>query len=351
MEIVFMTITKDQATQKDLLREKGSLAARLSVKDLQETRQFPQYFQIETTRYCNAQCPFCAVNEWDMSHPKMTDYLYDKIIEEVGDYSDWIRLFDVQRAGEPLVDKKITARIKKAKGVGLKWVAISTNGALLDSRKGIELLEAGIDEVMISIDSVEKEEYESLRAGLNFETVMSNIRTFFRLRDEIRVGTRIRIRGVSSFDIYSKENADRVARWNEVWGELRRENDRVYFAPPHNWGNTHEWNGHKDLINATNDCAPCICPWSTMNILASGLVALCSQDINADIILGDINKQSIADVWRGKKSEEIRYIHGSGERNKISFCRGCKVYNPEFSLEENHGEKDHYAIAFENASE
>jgi MoaA/NifB/PqqE/SkfB family radical SAM enzyme len=346
-----MTLTKDQATPEVLSREMDSLASRLSVEDLQEARQFPQYFQIETTRHCNAQCPFCAVNEWDMSHPKMTDYLYDKIVEEAGDYSDWIRLFDVQRAGEPLLDKKIAPRIKQAKDVGLKWVTISTNAALLDVRKGTELLEAGVDEVMISIDSVEKDEYESLRVGLNFETVMSNIRTFFGLRDEIRVGTRIRIRGVSAFDIFSEENADRVGRWNEVWSELRRENDRVYFAPPHNWGNTYEWDGHKELLDATSDCAPCICPWSTMNVLASGLVPLCSQDTDANIVLGDINKQSIAKVWQGQKFEKIRQTHGSGERNKISFCRGCKCYNPEFSLEEKHGEKDQYAIAFENAAE
>jgi radical SAM protein with 4Fe4S-binding SPASM domain len=346
-----MSLTKENATPENLASEMASITSRLNIDKLSDSRQFPQYFQIETTRHCNAHCPFCAVDEWDMSHPKMSDYLYDKIIEEVSDYSDWVRLFDVQRAGEPLLDVKIAPRIKQAKDAGLKWVTISTNGALLDQSRGSALLEAGIDEVMISIDSVEKDSYEALRVGLNFESVMANIRNFFRLRDDIRPQTRIRIRGVADFDIYAKENNARIEKWDSVWEKLRKNIDRVYYSPPHNWGNTFEWDGHKEQLNSSLDYAPCICPWSTLNVLASGKVPLCSQDTDADIVLGDINLQSIAEVWQSDAFNKIRETHSSGARNEISFCQGCKCYNPEYSLEEGHGDVDQYAVALGSAAE
>jgi radical SAM protein with 4Fe4S-binding SPASM domain len=78
---------------------------------------------------------------------------------------------------------------------------------------------------------------------------------------------------------------------------------------------------------------PCIIPWSTMHITAMGLVALCPHDYDGKANLGDINTHSIAEVWRAQKIAQVRKLHAGGDRNEISFCRGCKTFDEEFSLE------------------
>ena len=54
---------------------------------------------------------------------------------------------------------------------------MSTNVSLLTERKARELFEAGLDEIMLSIDTVEKQKYEEMRVGLRYEKVMKNIST------------------------------------------------------------------------------------------------------------------------------------------------------------------------------
>ncbi len=70
-----------------------------------------------------------------------------------------------------------------------------------------------------------------------------------------------------------------------------------------------------------------------MHITAMGTVALCPHDFDGKANLGDINTHSIAEVWRASKLDEVRRLHASGNRDGIDFCKGCRTFDGEFSLE------------------
>ena len=57
---------------------------------------------------------------------------------------------------------------------GIKNVFISTNVSLLDSARARELLRAGLDTIIMSIDSLDKATYESISSRLVFEEVMAH---------------------------------------------------------------------------------------------------------------------------------------------------------------------------------
>jgi len=324
-----MILSRQELTPEALSAELEVLADRIDVPELKEALRFPRFFQIETTRLCNARCPFCAVDQWDKSVPMMPDALWEKIAAELIEWRDWIRFVDVQRAGEPLLDKKIYGRVKQLKDGGIKHVALATNASGLNAKNARALLEAGIDEVMMSIDSVVKEKYEKLRVGLNYEQVMTNIRGYFRLRDEIRPQSQIRVRAVCVFD--PEEGQQELMDWENFWRPLKRPQDRIYMKRVHSWGNQVTVDGapspDAEIFH------PCIIPWSTMHITAMGRVALCPHDYDALADLGDVNKHSIAEVWRATKLQEVRRLHATGNRNEISFCRGCRTFDEAFSLE------------------
>lgn len=326
-----MIESRADLTPENLDRELKRLAERIGVPKLEDALRFPRFFQIETTRLCNAQCPFCAIDQWDKSTPMMGEALWQKIAKELIEYKDFIRFVDLQRAGEPMLDKKISERVKLLKDGGIKHVSISTNASGLNERNSRKLLEAGIDEVMISIDSVIKEKYESLRVGLNYDQVLANIRRFFALRDEINPKTLIRVRAVCVYDPDKDADREEMAAWEDFWGALRKPHDRVYMKRVHSWGNQKDVDGAPE--NDESVLHPCIIPWSTMHITAMGTVALCPHDYDGKANLGDINTHSIAEVWRASKLAEIRRMHATGERNKIEFCPGCRVFDEENSLE------------------
>jgi MoaA/NifB/PqqE/SkfB family radical SAM enzyme len=324
-----MILSRAALTSEALAAELEELAERIDVPDLKDALKFPRFFQIETTRLCNAACPFCAVDKWDKSVPMMPDALWEKIAVELIEWRDWIRFVDLQRNGEPLLDKKIYRRVRQLKDGGIKHVALATNASGLSDKNARALLEAGIDEVMLSIDSVVKEKYEQLRVGLNYEQVMHNIQNYFRLRDELRPRSQIRVRAVCVFD--PDERQQELLDWENFWRPLKKPQDRIYMKRMHSWGNQMTLEGapspDADVLH------PCIIPWSTMHITAMGRIALCPHDYDALADLGDVNKHSIATVWQAVKLQEVRRLHATGNRNDISFCRGCRTFDEAFSLE------------------
>ena len=325
-----MILSKDDVSPETLADEMRDLARRIELPVIDEALYFPKYFQIETTRLCNARCPFCAIDLWDKSTPFMSDTLFRKVIDEIAGYRDWVKFVDLQRSGEPLMDRQIYDRVKYCKDGGLRFVALTTNASGLTERNARRLLEGGIDEVMLSIDSVEKERYERLRLGLKFETVVENIKQFFELRDALRPECIVRVRGVSFHDPENAEDRRDMDAWDAFWERYRKPHDRIYLKRAHNWGNQmvidqspeYHWVYH-----------PCIIPWSTMHITAMGTVALCPQDFDGVVKFGDLNAQSIVDVWRGEKMQAMRRLHACGERNQVGLCQGCRIFDEEYSLE------------------
>ena len=325
----------ENATRKNLDKELCAICTRLKVSDLKETFRFPKFFQLETVRLCNANCSFCPSDKWNKSTPFMSDELFEKISLQFKDYVDWIEAVCLQRAGEPLLDKKISTRVARLKDIGINRVTMATNASLLNEKKARELVNAGLDEIWISIDSVEKETYEKMRKGLKFETVMENIMTFFKVRDELNPKLQVRVRGVSFFDLDKEDGMRELASWENFWGKYKKDHDRIAMKKAHNWGNQLdiENNFGEGTAKYGTIYHPCILPYSTMHITAMGKVALCAMDYDAVQSMGDLNTMTIEDVWRGNNFKDFRALHASGERNEEPMCRGCKLFDLDFSLD------------------
>jgi len=326
-----MIRSKSDINEENLVKEMQQIEGWLNIKDIGEALYFPKRIVIETSRVCNARCPFCGTASLDQSVPIMSDKLFNKIIDEISQYSDWMDNVTPQRTGEPLMDKKIVERIRAIKQAGIKHVSISTNASLLTEKKSRGLFEAGLDDLMISIDSIDKKKYEELRLRLNYERVMSNIKTMFRMRDEIKPDAIIRIRGVSFFDLDKKEDRDELTRWEDYFNQFTKPQDRVYMKKAFNWGNQVEWDDN--LPDYDWVYHPCQLPWSTMNITSNGEVTYCPEDFRGDTDIGNINKELIVDVWRNENLNRIRNLHRHGKRNELSFCQGCRVFDKNMSLE------------------
>lgn len=316
--------------KESLGRELDDIKDRIGIDKLEQALKFPKFFQIETVRLCNSRCLFCAVDDWDKSVPYMSEELFQKILKELGEYSDWIEMVSIQRAGEPLLDKKIVERVQDLKDAGIKRVSMSTNASLLSEEKAEKLLEAGLDDLMLSIDTIDPEKYTKIRRGLNYDRVVQNIKTLFAVRERLNSNLIIRVRGVTTFDVDSPEGKEELQNWEDFWGRLKRPGDRIYMKQAHNWGNQKEG---EFTPSRTDVYHPCVLPWSTLHVTAMGIVPLCPQDYDAKANLGDINQQTIKEVWQNEKWNNIRRLHASGQRNEINFCRGCRLFDLDFSLE------------------
>ena len=168
----------------------------LKIKDIKEISRFPKYFEIETINACNARCIMCTVNEWNQEKSDnftMSLELFEKFAQEVKEHIDWIDTICLNRDGEPTLDKYLVQRVQMLKDIDVKKVTFSTNAQLLTTDLSQKLLDAGLDDIMISMDSIEKVTYESIRKKLSFDKVLNNILNFIHLRNKGNYKTTIRI--------------------------------------------------------------------------------------------------------------------------------------------------------------
>ena len=121
-----------------------------------------RYLRISVTDRCNLRCRYCMPEdgvEW-MDHSAILTY--EQITRLVGLFAalgvEKVRL----TGGEPLVRKGLDRLVRSVKGVpGIRRVRITTNGLLLADQLPA-LLEAGLDGVNLSLDTLDRAQYETL---------------------------------------------------------------------------------------------------------------------------------------------------------------------------------------------
>ncbi|MDP3952644.1 radical SAM/SPASM domain-containing protein [Microbacterium sp.] len=279
--------------------------------------RFPRYFEIETVNACNARCPMCTIDDWDRRDGLMDAALFTKIADEIGAHADEVRRVHLYRDGEPLIDKRLATKVAELKGRGVKRVGISTNASLLTETRAEGLLLAGIDEVLLSVDSLDRSVYESIRVGLEFEEVMANCLRFIELRDAMASDCQVWVRMIRQ-----ESNKNEWPAYRDFWRERLRPTDRVDYRNLHNWG--------AQLVNfrpiaPADTAAPCVALWSLMVIFASGDVPMCNVDYNNKHPLGNVRDSRIADLWRSQTQNARREAHLFGKREGI--CVGCTVWD------------------------
>jgi radical SAM protein with 4Fe4S-binding SPASM domain len=290
--------------------------------DLSELLKFPKYFHIETIDMCNARCVMCGIDFDKKESTTMSDELFTKIVTEISPWKDHIEKVMPYLDGEPLLDRKIFERVKELKSAGIKWVNIATNASLLSDGKIAELLDSGLDEVYITIDSMNKEIYEQIRIGLNFDRVLERTLNLIEARNKSESSLRIRIQMVRQ-DL----NHTEVNEFIKYWKAKLKDSDQIVIQNAHNWGNKVEVKKFGDE-SKVND-KPCIALWGTFVAHLNGEVPLCCIDTETEYKVGDLNESSIEQIWQNNHLKKYRELHEMGNRERIPICNGCTLWRDD----------------------
>jgi radical SAM protein with 4Fe4S-binding SPASM domain len=305
---------------------KAYISQRLSLTSFDNYLFFPKYFEIETVRACNSKCIMCTISDWRDYGIAMSDVLYEKIVEEISRYADWIHTVCLSRDGEPLLDPGIVQKIRMLKMAGIKNVTLTSNAQLLTEQKAKEIIDSGLDDIMLSLDGITKYTYEKIRTGLNFETVVGNITNLIKLRDDCGSSMSIRIRFV-----HLAENELEIDSWLKFWKNKVSDIDRVYVMPMHTWG------GQLNIASSEKvNPIPCVFLFSSLAIHADGSVGQCNVDYNSTSYLGSIQHSSIKEVWNGNSINKLRELHLKGSRFTLPLCQNCSVWERTYIEAKNH---------------
>ena len=264
---------------------------------------------------CNARCPICPyVNNPSLSSRYrkvrfMPPALFERIADEAGPHQAILRLSGRESTMHPdLVDCVWYAKQKGA-GVGL-----ITNGFLLSHPMSAYLLESGIDSIEISVDAADAETYSQIRVGLDFDTVLRNVRQLVALRDKARAPTVIIVSVVDQ-----QLNTSKIESIRAFWSEIV---DNVQVRKYLTWGFLNPDQGGERSPYLDDD-TPCPFPFERLNIDPLGDISLCGYDIGFDVVLGNVYTQSIASVWHGEKLSQIRELMLERRWAELPLCHTC----------------------------
>lgn len=286
-------------------------------KVVQNYKNRPFSLRIENTNFCNGRCFMCPHSDMKRHSGTMNKKLYKKIINEVQQLG--IKYINLHNFGEPLIDKNFVWKVKYAKSHQIEKVSTNTNGTLLNPKLIKEIIKSGLDELYISTDAATKKTYQKIRIGLNYIKLQKNIKDLIKTKKQLKSNHPKIILDFLEFYLNKHETQKFINKWKNIV-------DSVCISQIHDWSNKKKIDINKSINNYVEfSQTPCRLPFTEMLINWDGIVSLCCQDTDGEVIFGDINKESISNIWQNKKYQMIRNTHLKLKTNSLKLCKNCKL--------------------------
>lgn len=282
--------------------------------------EFPKLLEIEPSSKCNMNCLFCGRQVMNRPEVLMDYNLYKKIIDECSNY-DVVGISGFSGWGEPLLNPRLLDMIEYAHKHNI-LSHLCTNGLLLNKVVSNKLLDAGLDKIKISLQGATAENYSVMRANPHYQRIVDNIKKLVELRDKrgddlfIQVSTSV-----------TDETDEQVQEFTDFWKSTV---DNFYcdittFRRLRGIERVEEFIENKNLqTERPIRKSRCVDVRTRLVVHADGFVPICCSDCKREVLLGDINKQTLKEVWDSPKLNNIRKILANDDGNdKIPFCKPC----------------------------
>jgi len=269
-----------------------------------KTPPFPRRLQIETTNRCNASCLMCPLREMTRPPADMSFELFDRLAAELKTQPSLRRVI-LHVMGEPFVRPDfldLLAHLRRE--APHQPLEFSTNGSLLGPAEAERLVEIGPESINFSLDAYSAETHARIRRGLNFNRVLANLAGLIEtVARSGRSRPRILVQLIK-MDVNREEWAEFADQWLTLSG--RHPFVQVYLKEQWSWG------GHLESGQAAAErkrgglAVPCGFPFDQLDVYADGRVGFCCLDQDAELTVGDLKTQSLAQIWRSERLEEMR---------------------------------------------
>lgn len=168
----------------------------------------------------------CPRHVYEFDNENMDIGLYRKLIADCRDYVEFIWPYGI---GEPMIHPRIFEMIRVTRQAGIR-TGLSTNATLLDGQRASQLLDCGLDYLILAFDGATKETYEKYRAGASFEETRNNILGFLDQKLKRRSAIHVVLQMV-----LLKENVKQTEAYRRLWSlagvdEIRFKRDEVRIA-------------------------------------------------------------------------------------------------------------------------
>lgn len=275
----------------------------------------PASILIENTNCCNARCVMCPREKLTRKRGFMAFELFEKIIREIS-IAKHRPVVHLHGFGEPLLDTSLPERIRLAKALGIRQTYLVTNASLLFPETARQIIDAGLDAMKISFYGTDPESYGATMQRLDFNVALENIRSFLKIRKELQKRTPKLILQY----LPQETNGARTEAFRTLWRSVidKQAGDCLNFSSLDNFGGGRAYNRLGERIVSV-----CFYPWAALSVLHDGRAVTCCVDYNGVQSVGDLNIQSVTEIWNGPVLSAIRKNFGRLDYSGSPICLCC----------------------------
>jgi len=278
---------------------------------------------VDPSDVCNFRCKFCPSSDVKLlrsvGRPRdfMRFKLFKKIIDDLSEFDKPIKVLRMYLHGEPLLNSDFAKMVKYAKKSGfVHKVDTTTNGSRLNPKLNLEIVEAGLDRINISVNGLSSRQYEDFcGVKMTFDKFVSNIAHLYNNRKQLEII--IKIDG----DFLTEEDKQ---KFYDIFGDIC---DGIFIE--HTMNCWYNFEGPKQNEEVGIYGQPIheveVCPYVfySMSINVDGKVSLCFLDWARKMIIGDVKVLSVKQIWNSGRFDFYRMMHLRKLRKRHVICGSC----------------------------
>jgi len=274
--------------------------------------------RIEPATICNYRCAMCKVQDMSRKQSTMSLDYFKFLIDKIRQETDQYKTITLAGIGEPLLNAHLEPMTEYATGLGFR-VLLVTNGSMLSWLRFRDLQSAGLYSVRVSFHGATPEGYCALHGvdKSQYYRTLGNVMAASDQRTTCRLLlTWAQVEGV---------NNDESETWIKKWeGHV----DLMEIWRAHNWAGAFNFRKEQDIKMRTCgrlDRGP-------LQIQVDGRLTTCCFDYDGVLAFGDLNTQTLSEIFESEKFRAMKDCHDSGDyKNSGLICEHCDQRNADKS--------------------
>lgn len=277
----------------------------------------PERLVLESTNICNRSCFFCgaAQSVESLERGFMNMEIFARLADEA--YKIQPNIISLHGHGEPLMHPNIVEMVEMLSSRKLVTELV-TNGDLLTLEMAASLLEAGLDNLIISHPAISLENWKSCRIDGDMAKSDEAISEAIEVWDESNRNLTVRC-------LVFKEKVPRkvasVREYVKKWSKIKAvKNIEFWLYQP--WPE-HVLEDRIDFFYAN----PSVCRLGLESLAVSwsGKVSPCPYDVHSGLQIGDTLVESLPEIMKSKPIRHFRRQTAWCSSSRPELCRKCLI--------------------------
>ncbi|MDR2584213.1 MAG: radical SAM protein [Fibromonadaceae bacterium] len=283
----------------------------------------PLNIKIEPIHACNFKCIYCTYStrrEENKRRYPLTMEMFQKFIDGCN-FNEKIKSISFSGLGEPLLNKDTPKFISMSKEIAKETILI-TNGSLLTKTIINKLIEAQLDTIRISLQGLSAEDYKkNCDFNINIQNFLEHLEYFYKNKTNTKIWVKMP-------DIIL-DSEDKKEKYYELFKDkcdylMTMTIQRFFKNSKVDYSNMQIDNSKSMYGGKTKSVVVCPQPFYTLCVLADGTIYPCCTFGEYGLSLGNINENTVFEIWNSEKLKKFRLNHLKSTYNNMSMCKNCE---------------------------